>query len=160
MCRLLRGSRIAIAVALAAAFVSAYHVASAAAAAGGGHARRLAVTGGTSAYDWPTFHHGPQRWGLAANSTLSVSNAPSLGVRWATDLYGAALDSPVVAWDGKLGKTIAYIGTEQGNLFAVDVATGRIVWSAWLGGPIRATPVVASGFVWAETWEQPADLQA
>src|SRR5262245_31960451 len=137
----LRASRIAAAAALTAGFVSG---ASAATAAGGGHVRRLAVAWGSSAYDWPTFHHGPQRWGLAANSTLSVSNAASLGVRWATDLYGPALDSPVVAWDGKLGKRIAYIGTEQGNLFAVDVATGTIVWSAWLGGPIRATPVVAS----------------
>src|SRR5689334_7957966 len=113
----------AAAATLAAGFLFASYPASAAMANGGGHARRLAVTGGSSAYDWPTFHHGPQRWGLASNSTLSVSNAASLGVTWATDLYGAALDSPVVAWDGKLGKTIAYIGTEQGNLFAVDVAT-------------------------------------
>jgi eukaryotic-like serine/threonine-protein kinase len=151
--------KILTAAALAAGLVSAYSVASprssAATAAGRGRARSQAVTGGSSAYDWPTFHRGPQRWGLAANSTLSTSNAASLGVTWATGLYGAALDSPVVAWDGKLSKTIAYIGTEQGNLFAVDVATGKIIWSAWLGGPIRSTPVVASGFVWAATWNSP-----
>lgn len=117
--------------------------------------KRLVVTGGSSVYDWPTFHRGAQRWGLAANSTLSVANAGKLGVAWATDLYGAALDSPVVAYDGGLRETLAYIGTERGNVFAVNVATGGIVWSAWLGGPVRSTPVVASGAVWAQTWNSP-----
>ena len=103
--------------ALAAGFIVSYAgpLAPAAAMASRGTAaaeppQRLVVTGGSSKYDWPTFHRGAQRWGLAANSTLSAANAGKLGVAWATDLYGAALDSPVVAYDGGLGKTLAYIG--------------------------------------------------
>jgi outer membrane protein assembly factor BamB len=112
-----------------------------------------ALTGGSSAYNWPTFHHGPQLEGYAANSPLSASDAGGLGVAWATDLYSAALDGPVVAYDASLKETLAYVGTEQGDFFAVNVATGGIVWSDWLGGPIRSTPVVAGGYVWAETWD-------
>lgn len=114
-----------------------------------------AVTGSSPAYNWATFHRGPQLQGYASNSPLSVADASQLGVAWDTNLYGPALDSPVVAYDKKLNETLAYIGTEQGNFFAINVATGHIVWSDWLGGPIRSTATVASGYVWAETWNSP-----
>jgi len=111
-----------------------------------------AVTGNSPAYNWPTFHRGPQLQGYASNSPLSAADASQLGVAWATDLYGPALDSPVVVYDKKLSETLAYIGTEHGNFFAVNVATGHIVWSDSLGPPIRSTPTVAGGYVWVETW--------
>jgi eukaryotic-like serine/threonine-protein kinase len=114
-----------------------------------------AVTGNSPAYNWSTFHQAPSRQGYARNSPLSTANAPTLGVAWATDLYAAATDSPVVAYDASLGETLAYIGTEHGDVLAVNVATGRIVWGTWLGSPIRATPVVFSGSVWVGTYDSP-----
>lgn len=112
-------------------------------------------TGGSSAYDWATFHGSPSLTGDAPNSTLSSSSAASLGVGWATDLYGAALDSPVVAYDAALGETLAYVGTENGDLEAVDVATGQVVWGTWVGGAIRSTPAVSGGAVWFATVDSP-----
>jgi outer membrane protein assembly factor BamB len=107
---------------------------------------------GSAAFNWPEFHRSPSLRGYAPNSPVTAANAATLGVRWDTGLYGAALDSPVVAFDAALGKTLAYVGTEQGDMLAVNVANGQIVWSVKLGAPIRTTPVVSAGFVYAGTF--------
>lgn len=113
---------------------------------------RTVVTGDSSTFDWAEFHQNPLLTGLAVNSPLSASTAPQLGVAWATDLYGPALDSPVVAYDATLNETLAYVGTESGNVLAVNEANGQIVWSSWLGSPIRATPAVSGGAVFVGTF--------
>ncbi len=110
---------------------------------------------GSSAFDWPEFHLDPGLTGYAQNSPLSTSVAPGLGVARATNLYGAALDSPVVAYDASLGKTLAYVGNEAGDVEAVDIATGKIRWGEWLGSPIRTTPVVSGGAVYVGTFNSP-----
>lgn len=117
------------------------HLATAATAA---HGARAA---GSPAFDWAEFHRSKILNGYAANSPLSTANASQLGVAWATDLYGPALDSPVVAYDATRKETLAYIGTERGDVVAVNVANGQIVWATWVGGEIRATPVVNGGSV-------------
>jgi eukaryotic-like serine/threonine-protein kinase len=110
----------------------------------------------SSAYDWPEFHLNPQLTGYASNSPLSTATASGLGVSWATDLYGAILDSPVVAYDSTLGRTLAYVGTENGDVVAVDIATGQTVWGTWLGSPIRSTPLLGDGSVFVGTFTNPA----
>lgn len=114
-----------------------------------------ALTGGSPAYNWATFHLGPRLQGYASNSPLSTANAAHLGVAWATDLYGAALDSPVVYYDSAIGKTLAYIGTEHGDLIAIDVSTGQILWATLIGSPIRSTPVAINGAVYVGTYDSP-----
>jgi outer membrane protein assembly factor BamB len=86
---------------------------------------------------------------------LNVGDAARLGVAWATNLYSAALDSPVVAYDSTLGQTLAYIGTESGDVEAVNVASGQIVWGAWLGSAVRSTPLVTGGAVFIATFSSP-----
>ncbi|MCI4365101.1 MAG: PQQ-binding-like beta-propeller repeat protein [Thermoplasmata archaeon] len=98
-------------------------------------------------YDWPEFHHNPALNGYASNSPLSSANASALGVAWATNLYGAALDSPAVAYDPLLGETLVYVGTDTGDFVAVNLANGAIVWGVWLGSPIRSSPLVVNGSV-------------
>jgi outer membrane protein assembly factor BamB len=114
-----------------------------------GPAGRLAA--GSSAYDWPELHRDARLEGYAANGTVSVSNAGKLGVHWATDLYAAVADSPVVAYDPSRAKTLVYIGTDAGNLFAINKATGAIVWAVGLDGPVRASPLVNGGSAWVGT---------
>jgi outer membrane protein assembly factor BamB len=109
----------------------------------------------SSAYNWSELHGNPQLTGVAANSTISTANAASLGVRWSTDLYGSIWDSPVVAYNATLGKTLVYIGTNNGIFYALDQATGSIVWSVKLNGPITASPLVSSGSVWVGTQFSP-----
>jgi outer membrane protein assembly factor BamB len=101
--------------------------------------------------DWPELHRNTHLDGYAGNSGLSVSNASSLGVVWASYLYGAVLDSPVASYDGLLHTMVAYVGTENGNLLAVNVSDGAILWGAWIGSPIRSSPVVWNGSVYVAT---------
>jgi outer membrane protein assembly factor BamB len=128
---------------------------SASAAARSALLRPRAVVGNSSTYDWAEFHLDQDLTGYTTNTSLSTANASQLGVAWATDLYGPALDSPVVAYDATLDETIAYVGTEDGDMLAVNVATGQIVWATWLGAPIRTTPAVAGGAVWFGTFDSP-----
>jgi outer membrane protein assembly factor BamB len=78
-----------------------------------------------------------------------------MGVRWATDLYSAILDSPVVSYNSTLNKTIVYIGNADGLLYAIDKATGSIIWSIKLDGPITSTPLVSNGSVWVASEYNP-----
>ncbi|MCI4366506.1 MAG: PQQ-binding-like beta-propeller repeat protein, partial [Thermoplasmata archaeon] len=110
----------------------------------------------SSTNDWPELHKDSRLGGHASMSPLTAGNASRLGVAWATDLYGAALDSPVVAYDPLLGKTLAYIGTESGNVLAIDAGSGRTVWGAWLGSPILSTPAVYNGSLYVATARTPA----
>jgi outer membrane protein assembly factor BamB len=109
----------------------------------------------SSHYDWPELHQNPYLTGVAPGSTVSTANASSLGVAWATDMYGAALDSPVVAYDPLLRVPVAYIATEAGNVIAVNVSNGQIVWGDWLGSAIRSTPLINNSSVWAITSRNP-----
>lgn len=111
------------------------------------------VTGNSAVYDWAGFHHNSLLAGYASNSPLSTANTSQLGVAWATDLYGPALDSPIVFYDPALEETLDYIGTEHGDLIAVDAADGSIVWATWLGSPIRDTPVVYDNSIYVGTYD-------
>jgi outer membrane protein assembly factor BamB len=117
----------------------------------GGTSRADGPSPNSSAYDWTTFQDGPLHNGYASNSPLTAATAGRLGVRWSTDLYAPSLDSPVVYYDPKLGDRIAYVGNEHGDLIAVDMADGHIVWSRWLGSAIAAAPVVDHGAVFVGT---------
>jgi outer membrane protein assembly factor BamB len=106
--------------------------------------------------DWPEVHQTPLLTGYASNSGLSSLNASQLGVAWDTNLYGSALDSPVVAYDPILHETLAYVGTESGNVLGINLANGQIVWGVWLGTQIRSSPIVSNGAVFAGTFSSPS----
>ncbi|MCI4366054.1 MAG: PQQ-binding-like beta-propeller repeat protein, partial [Thermoplasmata archaeon] len=110
----------------------------------------------SSANDWPELHQTPLLTGYASHSYLSSVNASKLGVVWAADLESPALDSPVVAYDSTLHETLAYIGTESGDVMALNLANGQTVWATWLGSAIRSTPAVSNGSVWVGTFENPS----
>ncbi len=109
----------------------------------------------SAAYNWPELHQSPLLHGFASNSPLSSTNASQLGVAWDTDLYGSALDSPVVAYDPLLHEALAYVGTEGGDFLAINIANGQIVWGVWLGSPILSSPLVYNGSVYTATFVNP-----
>jgi outer membrane protein assembly factor BamB len=153
------GARLWVAVLVLIAMLGVQPAASAAPALAGPAAlhgpRPLVPTCGDSSCDWPEFHQDPGLTGVAPNSTVSSTDAAQLGVAWATNLYGAALDSPAVAYDATLNETLAYIGTESGNMIAINVANGQIVWATWVGSPIRTSPAVSNGAVYFGTFDSP-----
>jgi outer membrane protein assembly factor BamB len=65
--------------------------------------------------------------------------------RWAVDTGAAAWSPPVVA-DG-----VVYFGSRDGNLYALDAATGIECGRVALGGDVY-TPVIANGFAYVGTF--------
>ncbi|WP_422935282.1 PQQ-binding-like beta-propeller repeat protein [Sinomonas sp. P47F7] len=76
--------------------------------------------------DWPTYHRDAARTGAA-------TGLPALGplrTAWTTQLDGAVYGEPLVV----RGRVIA--ATESDTVYALDAATGRIVWQRNLGSPV------------------------
>jgi outer membrane protein assembly factor BamB len=86
---------------------------------------------------------------------VSTATGAKLGVKWAAVVYGGVVDSPVVAYNATLKERLAYVGTVTGDLVAVNMANGQIVWSVYLGSEIRTSPLVVAGAVWVASYNSP-----
>jgi outer membrane protein assembly factor BamB len=76
---------------------------------------------------WPTYLHDPERTAANANSALSPTTAPALLRQWAFATGGGIAAQPVVV-DGTV-----YVGSWDGNEYAIDAATGGLRWKTFLG---------------------------
>ena len=48
---------------------------------------------------------------------------------------------------------VVYFGSDDGNLYAVDAATGRQNWKFTTAGPVPSTPAVAGGAVYFASYD-------
>ena len=86
--------------------------------------------------DWPTFRHDAARSG-----TTSLVVAPGVSVAWRTELKGT-LTAPV-AWSGKL-----FVAKPDAHtVYALDAASGKVLWQFTAGGRIDSPPTISSGMV-------------
>lgn len=83
------------------------------------------------------FRGGPERQGVAASA--APRSAP--GVLWQFSTGRRIVSSPVWA------AGVLYIGSDDGHLYALDAASGRLRWAWRTEGPVAATPAVAEGRV-------------
>ena len=75
--------------------------------------------------DWPT-HGGSQfAWRYSALDQINTTNVKRLAVAWAfqTGDYGDSLQSTPIVIDG-----VMYVSTSYAQVFALDAATGRLIW--------------------------------
>lgn len=86
--------------------------------------------------DWPTFRHDPARHG----STPSAVGIP-LADRWKATI-GGPLTAPVAA-QGK----VHVAARDAQTLYALDLATGRTLWTFVAGGRIDSPPTIHDGRV-------------
>lgn len=101
---------------------------------------------------WPTFHGNPQLSGVSPDGTVSSGNASGLGLQWMTPTGAPVDSSPVTGVDAATGALLAYVGNTAGDLEAIDVGNGSIVWSDSFGVPIYATPTVYGQDLWVGTF--------
>jgi hypothetical protein len=94
------------------------------------------------AADWPMFAHDPQRTGWASEErTLTKENVRRLELKWKAKVnnepkFLTALTAPVVATDvdtpgGKI--SLVYVAGSSNNIFALNAATGAVVWNRTFG---------------------------
>ena len=119
--------------------------------AGNSRVSALAAAAAPRYANWPTFHGNRNLTGLSKDPAISTLDAGRLGVRWMTHTFGPVLSSPVTKYSAALKKTLAYVVNENGDLEAINTASGAIVWSDAFGVPLHATPTVSGQHLWIGT---------
>lgn len=66
---------------------------------------------------------------------------------WVTPVDGAAATAPVL---GSGGSTL-YVGTDAGTVYALDAASGAVLWSTPVGAAVTAPPALAAGVLYVPT---------
>jgi outer membrane protein assembly factor BamB len=92
------------------------------------------------AADWPMLMNGPAHTGRAADAAAGRIAGFRLAGRF--DAHAAIHASPVA-----VGAQL-FVGAENGNLYAIDVATMKLRWLFHASGGIASTPAVADGVVY------------
>jgi outer membrane protein assembly factor BamB len=87
--------------------------------------------------DWPMLGANPDRTGLE----LPSFQLP-LEAAWKLDTGGRVVGSAAVR-DGT-----AFVGSDSGKLFAVELTSGKKLWEFDTGGAVRCSPAVAGGLVY------------
>ena len=97
----------------------------------------LGAAGAGVAKDWPTYGFDLSRDGYnGAETSLTVADAGSLGLRWSAKLSSGVTAQPVVASNVNVAgiqREIVYIGSERGDFYGLDAATGKVIWRRNLG---------------------------
>ena len=85
----------------------------------------------------------------AARTGVNASAAPRQAprVKWRFPTGGRIVSSPAVA-DG-----VIYFGSDDGNVYAVDAATGRQIWKRATKGPVSSSPAVVDGVVYVQSYD-------
>jgi len=68
--------------------------------------------------DWPMYRNNPLHTGVATDVV-----SPPLVLKWKQTFGGAVDSSPAV-----VGSRL-YVGSDDGNLYAIDTVTGNIIWT-------------------------------
>lgn len=95
-----------------------------------------AADNSTSPPEAAMFRGNPQHTG-----TYSGPGANAFHLKWRFKTAGKVRSSPVFA----AGKVL--VGSEDGNLYAVDAESGSKVWSVFTGGDLSSSPAVANDVV-------------
>jgi outer membrane protein assembly factor BamB len=94
---------------------------------------------GSASEDWPMYRHDPSHTGYTTAAGPTTPN-----VLWNFSTSGNPVDSSPAVVDGKL-----YVGSENGNIYCLDVQTGRQIWVNFTNtSPIRSSPAVSNGFLY------------
>ena len=89
------------------------------------------------------FRGNPAHTGVYA--TEGPKQAPA--VKWAFHTGGPVVSSPTVV------AGVAYVGSDDHQLYAVDLATGKEKWKFATGAMVRSTPAVAGGVVYFGSYD-------
>lgn len=90
--------------------------------------------------NWPMYRNNPLHTGVASDIV-----PPPLSLKWKQTFGAAVYSSPAV-----VGSRL-YVGSDDGNLYAIDTATGNIIWTFNDGGltvPSGVPPCIVPACAW------------
>lgn len=105
-----------------------------------------AARSGTAFVNWPQLHGDPCHTGYNPNEfLLSTGTVANLTVAWA---YATLSDSSPAVLNG-----VAYVGSYDHNVYALDTATGAPRWKYTTGGVVTSSPAVLNGVVYVGSYD-------
>ena len=84
--------------------------------------------------DWTTALHDPERTGASADTTIASGTASGLTKLWTVKTGGPVAATPTVV------SGVAYFGSWDGYEYAVQTATGTVLWKTYLGVTTATQP--------------------
>ena len=87
--------------------------------------------------------------GDATHAGVDAGSAPRQfhRVKWTFPTGGRVVSSPVYR-DGTI-----YVGSDDGNVYAIGAADGRQRWKHRTGGPVASTPAIANGTLYVASYD-------
>src|SRR5271169_1597502 len=84
------------------------------------------VADGATHADWPHYGGTPLSWRYSALDQINTTNVKSLAPAWIfqTGDYEQGLQSTPIVVDG-----VMYLSTSRSQVFALDAATGTLLWN-------------------------------
>jgi hypothetical protein len=102
----------------------------------------IALCEPASAQDASMFRGNPQHSGI-----YEAAGVPQFArVQWKFHTNGFVLSSPAIS------AGVLYVGSTDGNLYAVDIKSGTQKWKFPAGVRITSSPAVAGGLVYFESY--------
>ncbi len=80
-----------------------------------------------AAQDWPTYLHDSARSAATTDPTLNLATAGQLQLDWAAQTGGP------IATSASIVGTTAYVGSWDGNEYAINTSSGTVLWKTSLG---------------------------
>jgi eukaryotic-like serine/threonine-protein kinase len=91
---------------------------------------------------------GKQVWRTDIGNVTSKDQRANIGASTSPVSYDYAQSSPVAAYD------LVYIGSADGNIYALAWDTGEIIWRFQTSNKVRATPILDRGVLYAGSWSK------
>src|SRR6202453_2742894 len=86
----------------------------------------------------PMFRADPVHSGIYAGAVVPKFHV----VRWSFHTNGEVVSSPAIVGG------VVYIGSNDGNLYAIDEPSGKLHWKFETGSAIPSSPTVAAGIIY------------
>jgi len=99
--------------------------------------------------DWPMFCHDVRHTGYSSSKAPDTDN-----ILW-TFQTGGWVESSIAVLNGVL-----YVGSNDGNLYAIDATTGNFKWNFTIGGKISSSPAICDGTVYLQSNLQDKNIYA
>ncbi len=95
--------------------------------------------------DWPRFHFdGANSASNPYENVLDPSNVGGLVEKWSLSTFAPVLGGAAIVGG------VVYVGSENGSMYALNAANGKVGWRVDVGH-VSSTPAVANGVVYVST---------
>jgi len=95
--------------------------------------------------DWATFHQGNDRQGFSSVDVAPITNR----TKWIFNTSDRVFSSPIIVDD------VVYIGSNDKNIYAINLTSGSKIWNYTTSGWVMSTPAYYNGTIYVGSGQWP-----